>query len=220
MLIAITLLIMAVMAAVFWKQGVFTAFIMCVCVVLAGILAFNFWEPLADQLEPSLRNTPLRGLEDFLSLVGIFVVALGVLRLVANLLGNRTMEYPSWVGPLGGAFFGLVTGYLVSGFLVAALQMLPLDEKPFGFEPENGKESSDLVRSLMPPDLFWLSMMRHASENPFARRAATSADGQAPEFSPTAFDPKRTFEWRYQNRRRSLGKLPPVPHFGSGEKKT
>ena len=48
---------MGIVAYAFWREGPLTAFAMCVNVLLAGLLAFNFWEPIADLLDPAFSDT-------------------------------------------------------------------------------------------------------------------------------------------------------------------
>ena len=57
----LTVIIMAIVAYAFWREGPLTAFASCVNVLLAGLLAFNFWEPIADAFDSSFgRLVPRR----------------------------------------------------------------------------------------------------------------------------------------------------------------
>ena len=57
MLTLLTILIVLGLAGLFVIQGLATAFTTFCNVVLAGLIAFNFWEPLADLLEPPLSRS-------------------------------------------------------------------------------------------------------------------------------------------------------------------
>ena len=98
---------------------VFTAFLMTCNVCLSGLVAFGYWEPLADQLEGVLGQSFLHGFEDVICLMLLFSLTFLVLRWLTNMLAPTHMTYHPVILQGGGAFFGLVTGYLVSGFLVA-----------------------------------------------------------------------------------------------------
>src|SRR5262245_53432477 len=125
MLTFLTILIVLGLAYLFLIQGLATAFATFCNVVLAGLIAFNFWEPLADLLEPRLSRSFFAGHEDAICLTGLFAVAFGLLRLTTNTLAGAVIDFHPLVQRAGGAFFGLVSGYLLAGFLVCVFQTLP-----------------------------------------------------------------------------------------------
>src|SRR5579884_2624838 len=126
MAVVLTLLMMAVPAGLYaWLEGATRAFLMACNVFLAGLLAFNFWEPMADALEPSLAGSAFAGFEDAFCLMAVFCGALTLLRLGVNRLVPREPEQLPAVRRAGAALFGLAAGYLAAGFLVCVLQTLP-----------------------------------------------------------------------------------------------
>ena len=65
--------------------------------------------------------------------------------------------------------FGLLTGYLLAGFLLCMIQTLPVQPNFLGFEPYvpgdvAGKEKSSVWRKFCRPDVVWLSMMHRQSD--------------------------------------------------------
>src|SRR5262245_16602137 len=135
MLATWTIILMLIVGYAYFREQALTAFIMFVNVCLAGVITCNFWEPLADLLDPLLTGGYFAGFEDFLVMVLLFSVSLGLLRLVTNSLAYAEVEYPPAVGQGGGIVFGLLTGYMLSGFLVAALETLPWHEHFMYFQP-------------------------------------------------------------------------------------
>src|SRR5262245_45738864 len=117
----LTLLVMAGVAYAYLREGLFTAFTMAVNVFLAGVVAFNFFEPIADSLEPGFRDSFLRGFEDAVVLVVLFAASLALLRWATNSLARAEIHYQSQLQRGGGVLFGLVAGYLVCGFLLCVL---------------------------------------------------------------------------------------------------
>src|SRR5215210_3775980 len=115
MLAIVTILIMLAVGYVYLTEGLFTACMMACNVLAAGLVAFNFWEPMADWLETQFAGTFLLGYEDALSLVLLFSLSLGLLRLATNNLAAVQIEFHPIMQSAGGILFGLVTGYLVSG---------------------------------------------------------------------------------------------------------
>lgn len=199
MLSAVVAILILAAAYAGFREGLFTAFCMLVNGILAGLAAFNFYEPIADASEPLLKNTFLRGYEDFFALSLVYSLAFVLLRMATNNLANRFLDFPAKTQQLGGAALGVVTGYLVAGFFICVLQTLPWHENFLDFEPRSEGESA--LRSYWPPDRAWLSMMRFAGAHCLAWReidpvAATRYD----RFE--TFDRAGTFELRYQRYRR------------------
>src|SRR5207248_3045457 len=109
MLQIMTVLMMLAVAYAFWREGLMTAATMFVNVLLAGLVTFNFWEPLAELLEPVLAGSILAGYEDALVMLILFALTLGLLRLATNNLCNKDLEYPPALLRGGGLTFGLLT---------------------------------------------------------------------------------------------------------------
>jgi hypothetical protein len=194
MLVFLTLLIMLGVCYAYWHEGLLTACCMFINVLLAGLIAFSLFEPLADQLDPMLADSFLAGYEDCFSLILLFSVSLGLLRMVTNNLAFTTLDYPPALLHGGGVFFGALTGYLVSGFLLCAFQTLPLPENFLKFDarfhPDNPTKA---VRRLLPPDRAWLALMHRAGLGPLSW-------GEGP-----TFDANGNFELRYARYRRKEG---------------
>jgi hypothetical protein len=211
MVIWLPLVIMGIIAFAYFKEGVFTAFTMLINVLLAGFIAFNFWEPIADLLERPLRGSFLNGMEDILVLVFLFALVLGLLRLATNNLAHKQVVYPLVAQQFGGAFIGLLTGYLVSGFLICVFQTLPWHENFLDFQPRADNEPG--LRRVFPPDRVWLAMMRHAGALPLANRTDKQSAASVYERSIT-FDQAGTFELRYQRYRRHGDGRRPLDYAG------
>src|SRR5206468_9952826 len=126
--------------------------------LLAGIVACNCWEPIANGWDSSFQGSVLEGYEDWLVLVALFCVTLVILRVITNNLANMTIQFPAAAQQLGGALVGLLIGYLVSGFLICAGETLPWHENFMDFEPRSPRESA--LRRVFPSDRVWLALMR------------------------------------------------------------
>jgi hypothetical protein len=196
MLIVCTLVIMLAVAYFHAREGLFTAVTMLVNVLAAGLIAFNFWEPLAALL----GSGALKPYADILCLTLVFGVTLVVLRTITNNLNDTQIEFPPVPQALGGGAVGLLTGYLLSGFLICALETVPWGQHFLDFEPRTESESG--LRSVMPPDRVWLAMMHRASTHSFSRSrgAGPVPTGADPDFH--SFDPTGAFETNYLRLRR------------------
>lgn len=200
MLIFLTILIMLIAAYAFWQQGVLPAAAMTVNILLAGMLAFNFYEPIAEQLGSMFGDSFLSGYEDGLSLFLLFVPILAFLRWLCNNLIHTTIEYHPILQQVGAALLGLVAGYLVAGFLVCLAQTLPFEERFMGFEVQS--ESSAAApkwRQILPPDRVWLALMHRAS-----KQSLSWPSWEDEEITP--FDQDGSYELRYGARRAEKAK--------------
>src|SRR3954447_3647322 len=75
------------------SEGLWGACLMFFNVLFGGLIAFNFYEPLAKVLAD---NVPfLAGFSDSVSLLGIFVVATFILRLTTETLAPAMVRFPT-----------------------------------------------------------------------------------------------------------------------------
>jgi uncharacterized membrane protein required for colicin V production len=211
MLFAIILLIMFAAAWTQYRNGLFTSFAMLVMVFISGLIAFNFWEPIADFLDPIFQNNALAGCEDMITLVILFSLSLFLLRLATNYLSPDMIDEHGKLQHFGAGAIGLITGYFVAGFLLCAVQTLPLDERFMEFEPRGPNEAGH--RSVFPPDRVWLTLMRHAGAFPFSwHEDNPEAAARTDRFA--TFDRNATFELRYLRYRRNSETRPPMQYLG------
>lgn len=201
MLAFLTLLVMIACGYAYLVEGLFTAFVMLCNVFLSGLIAFNFWEPVANQLDTLFARSFMEGYEDWLTLILIFCLSLGLLRSLTNSLDNTLIEFDDNVQRVGGAIFGLLIGYLVSGFLICALETLPWHERFMNFAPRIEPNEGQVAR-VLPPNRIWLALMHRAGMGPFA-----TSDEQT-------FDASGTFQLRYQLFRRFGDGRQALPYAG------
>lgn len=193
LLVLFTLIVMAAGAYAFWRQGVLPAFAMFVNILLAGLVAFNFFEPIAEQLDSMFTDSFLHGYEDSLSLIVLFCLTLLFLRWASNELIHTIIQYNPVLQQGGAVLFGVLAGYLVAGFLVCVAQTMPFDEHFLHFEARiEARSASGKLRRILPPDRVWLALMHRASKESF-------------DWDENTFDPDASFELRYAHERRIAG---------------
>lgn len=213
----LSVLVILAVGYAYLREGIFTAFVMCCNTLLAGLVAFNFWEPLADMLDPILTGTFLAGYEDAFCLVFLFSLTLGLLRLACNSLAPTEMVYPALIHRSGGFVFGLLTGYLATGFLVCVLQTLPWHENFMYFDGNYDPTAPGAAaRRILPPDRVWLALMHRAGVYPFSYQLDPTYDGatQPPADRFLTFDKYGTFSIRYLRYRRYPEGREPIPYLG------
>jgi hypothetical protein len=199
MLAVVTIIIVLAVGYAFFIQGALTAFAMLVNVFLAGLVAFNFWEPLATELEQPFTGTVVQGYEDWICLMSLFCVTLLALRVLTNSIASFEPELMPVVQQGGALVCGMLAGYLTAGFLVCAMQMLPIPEDFLGFSVR--VDAAGGMRRFLPADRVWLALMRRGSMGSLS----SDADG---------FDPRGYFEQSYLRHRRYGEKREPQRYLG------
>jgi hypothetical protein len=197
-----TVLIMLGVGYAYLREGLFTAFAMLINVLIAGTLTFNFYEPLASMMEPTLSNTFFAGYEDMVAMIGLFALILGILRTATNALSSTMVQYPAALQRPGAFVAGLAVGYFTTGFLLCALQTLPWHQHFMSFDAEV-KGTSEPIRRVLPPDRVWLSLMHRAGAYPFSSEEEPKGKESSSLYDKfKTFDPEGSFELNYQRYRR------------------
>ena len=104
---------LVLLIAYWWaNEGLFSAVIHMVCVIVAGAFAFAIWESTAQRLL-SLSFFEYSGLG--IALVTVFVVSLLLLRIACDKIIPANIQFPTWANYAFGGFAGLVSGVLSIG---------------------------------------------------------------------------------------------------------
>jgi hypothetical protein len=202
MLLLFTLIVMGIVAFFQYRNGLFTSVTMTIQVVLAGIIAFMLWEPVADEIDPALVGGRFAGFEDCVAMVGLFCASVFGMRLLTNRLNKDMIDFHPMVQQIGGPAAGLLTGYLLAGFLICVFETLPLEENFLGFAPR--KENEPSLRSYLPPDRVWLALMRQVGAYSLWWKETEEPPPEPASVydRSTTFDRDGTFELRYSRFRR------------------
>ena len=145
-------------------EGAWGAVHTFLCVLLAALVAMNFFEPLAsflDGIVPAYKNYM-----DVIALVGLFIGLTFALRMGSEHLTPVYIRLPSTLDQVGKWLFGALTGYLTMAFLLAALHTAPLPREFMGFKPER---INYFGMARMAPDRQWLGFVQYVTEKPFAK---------------------------------------------------
>jgi len=157
----ILIVLVLVLAATCYQviQGLFSALIMMILSILCALLAFNYYELLAQAL---YEYQP--GYADAASLIVVFVVPLFILRSVFDRVIGGNIVFGVWADRIGGGILGFISAQILVGILVIATQMLPFGPSFLGYQ----SHGPDLKRqqSLQPfrPDEFTLWMVNSLSK--------------------------------------------------------
>ena len=140
-------------------QGLFSATIMTILAVLCTLLAFNYYERLAEYL---YGCHPLYA--DAISLVALLVIPLITLRLVFDTFIRSNIQLGVWADRIGGGLLGLITAMTLVGVVTIAAQMLPFGETILTYSSHTDSLERDQHLWPFRPDEFTLAMVNTLSK--------------------------------------------------------
>lgn len=183
------ILLIVVFVAVFASVmlgGLWSNTLTLINVLLAGLIATNYFEPVADYLD---RTTPsFTYLWDFIAIWILFGLAMIVLRLATDYLSQIKVRFIIPVEKAGGYVMAVWVSWIVMCFTAATLHTAPLARHFLGGDFQPAPDSKMFFG--LAPDRFWLGWMHRESSGTLARFG-----GARP------FDAKGDFIVRYSNRR-------------------
>lgn len=216
----IDIILLAILAVVTWcvaSDGAWSAAFTFLSVLLAGLLAMNFFEPFAAFLENNVSSSPAWSARwDFIALVGLFAGFVFGLRFLTEYVAPTFMNVHPLVYEGGRWAFGLATGWLTMAILLTSLHTAPLPrtvtsasvDEFLGFQAERGNFFG------FAPDRQWLGFTQYVSLTSMpSGRVFDGPHFPAGDF--TGYWP--SFPIRYATRREDLttGFTPsPVPSGG------
>ncbi len=182
------------------SEGLWGAALMFFNVVFGGLIAFNFYEPLAKLIDSTGIGW---GFSDTLSLLSIFCVSVMLLRMTTETLAPAMVRFPVPVYHAGRVFFALATSLVTMAILVLAFHTAPVHKKIFGaidykYKPPFG----------MGLDHQWLGFFQYTTGMIFARYGSGTRDPYG-EYGRSGnqrvpvrvFDPRATWLLNHQEAR-------------------
>lgn len=194
LLVLIYLLILAACIGFLYAEGLWSNALRLINVVMAALLAMNFFEPLARWLYGQAPSFTY--FLDFLSLWGLFCLFLLIFSTITNLTSRVKVKFLKLADRIGSVFFAAWVGWVMVCFTATTLHTAPLAREPFGgaFVPESRAASS------LSPDMLWLGFMQEESSGAFCRLA----DEREWKEERYVFDKDADFMLRYATRRAKL----------------
>lgn len=191
----IEVILLAVLAAVTYlvaSDGPHGAAITFVSVVVSGLVAMNFFEPLAQFLTSNvLGSYDWQHRWDVIALLGLFAGGVFGLRALGEKLLPTYAELHSMVYEIARWGFALATGYVTMAILLTSLHVAPLPREFLGFEPERNN-----FFQFAAPDRQWLGFTQYVSEKSLQRTvngAKVIFDG--PEYPRIPMEPETNQVW-------------------------
>lgn len=193
MLTIILLVVFFACVAMLVREGIWSNTITLLNVIVAALLATNYFEPLAnwlDKMEPSYTY-----LWDFVAIWAVFCGSMIVLRGVSDKLSKVRVRFKGPIDLAGGLILALWIAWVMVGFTTMTLHMAPLSENFLGFY----KTPASTTFLGMAPDRQWLGFAQSLSGGSLA----TSGSG---EEGMNVFDPNSEYIFKYRERRAQFSK--------------
>lgn len=174
----IDILLLAIVAVVTWmvaSDGPWGGAITFVSVLLSGLFAMNYFEPLAGFLGSTvLTSYDWQHRWDVIALLGLFSGGVFGLRMLGEFLLPTYAELHPLVYVFARWGFAVLTGYVVMAVICTSLHVAPLQREYLGFTAERRNFFG------LGPDRQFLALTQYASEKSLRK---TQRDG-----SPAIFD--------------------------------
>lgn len=182
MLTAILLALFIICVAASWFQGTWGNIITILNMSFAAMIGFNYFEPLANQLDKATKKPEL---SEFICLWGLFLVTFLLLRLFTDFLSRKRVKFEFWTETVARSITAIWIGWIFVGIVCASLHVAPLGPSPMGFQPS--PTSGNFLG--FSPGKQWLAFMH------------TRSQGALSKSQPNTFDPDGTFIIRHHQRR-------------------
>lgn len=118
--------------AYWWaNQGLFSAILHCVCVILAGALAFAFWEPVV--LGYTLKGSLFDNYSWGMVLGLLFFLFLVIFRIASDIFIPFDIPLPSLANTIGGGIVGFIAGVLTIGMASISCGFIQAPTEIMGF---------------------------------------------------------------------------------------
>jgi hypothetical protein len=185
-LLPLALLLVAVsLLAFLGTAGLWSNLITLVNVVVAGLLAMNFFEPLAGWIAGMLGGMFASGpyYADLTAIWGLFAGILFALKFATDNLSRIKVKFPRPLEMAGSYVVIAAISWIMICFTAATLHMAPL-AREFMYGAFNGEKPAFFGFA---PDHYWLGFVQRTSQGAFGRGHI--------------FDDQGTFVFRYAGRR-------------------
>ena len=179
------------------SEGLWGAALMFFNCLFAGLIAFNFYEPLANLIVESIGvDSFIAPYVDMVMLMVLFILPLFLLRLGTEILAPSMVRFPTPVYHLGRVVFALSGAMVAMGMIMLAFATAPVQKTMFGvidykYEPFF-KERFDRD---------FLGFFQYTSGYTFARNGAGSDPDIEFPAKPMLFDPQAMWLLNHQQSR-------------------
>jgi hypothetical protein len=163
------------------REGLWNNTITFINILVSGLVAFSFYQPLSIYLDEMLEGEFTYAL-DFVTIWGLFVITMLVGRLLTGLASDTRLRFKNPIDPVGGPLVALLASWTLAAFVMATLHTSPMPKDAFGGGLLRSNDDVASASALMSPDLGWLRFVERVT-----KADALGHSGGAGAFSASAF---------------------------------
>lgn len=156
----VLLALFLIAAGLLWLQGLWSNVVTMINLILAGLLAVTFFEPLATQIDNQISDD-YRYMTDFMCLWAVFTLSYLILRVITDQIAPSWVTFQAGVEQGGRAVMAVVNAYLLVGFIALTLHAAPIPPSPY----DSLTGPDDPTMFVVSPDAHWLAFARYQSQN-------------------------------------------------------
>ncbi len=183
-------IVMFVIVAMMWPEGMWSNALTLVNTVFSGLLAANFFEPLADYFDKQMPSMTYAF--DFIALWGVFALSFLILRTLAEQSSTHKVRFRLPVEMTCRILFAFLTAWVMVCFITFTLHTAPLARTPLRGSFERQPMASNFF--VFKPDRNWLGFLFTRSRGALSRA------------KPVVFDAEGDYIFKYAARRDELQK--------------
>jgi hypothetical protein len=218
-------LLFALCVAFLLREGMWSNAVRLVNMITAGLLAMNFFEPVAKMLDDQVDAT-YTYFWDFVSLWVLFALFLLILRLLTDTISRVRVRFLNAADRTGGIIFAVCCGWFMVCFTTATLHTAPLARNFLygGFKVPPERNFFGLA-----PDWQWVGFVRYVSGGVYSRglsdeerRDGKYGPGDVAVFDGTQLPDAKRYISRYAVRRDAVEGMADTGSFrvtGGGPKR-
>ncbi len=182
---------------VLWFHGFWSNIITLINVLISGMVAMNFFEPLTVALDEQMENGAYTYLIDFIILWGLFAMTFIILRTTTDLLSRNPVRFAMPIEMAGRSITAIWIAWVLLSFAATSLHTAPLPASPLGgwTTPQSGCFLG------LAPDRHWLAFIQSRSRGALSRGDNESDSPHEMDQGRRVFDPDSEFIVMYQRRR-------------------
>jgi hypothetical protein len=191
---AINVIILFIVIAMLFPEGLWSNTIGLINVVFSALLATNYFEPLAGFLESNAKSFTY--IWDFVALWLLFFLSYAILSTITQTISTHRVRFKMPL-EMGGRFvMAALIAAVICGFFNMTMHTAPLGRNPV----KGGFQKTPMANNVLgfAPDRMWLGFVQSRS------RGALSVGDPAGTDGKREFDPNSEFVLKYGQRRKDL----------------
>jgi hypothetical protein len=174
MMWVLAVLVIAACVGFLYRDGIWSNVVRLVNMVFAGLLAMNFYEPLANFAATYQEDLhTFTAFWDFLAFWVCFIGFMAVFTALTDSISRVRVRFLQIAERYGAPLVALCIGWVATCIVFTSMHLAPLGEYPLlgTFQPQ-----TKMFFGMFAPDREWLGFTKYQSLNGFSRSAKVSDD--------------------------------------------